>query len=150
MTWKYEVSSDVIGQIIEAVATGHSEKIELPPKTDGIEVYCNDITIARLVYEKDRCDHRVVALSCPSGRHGVCDQKWLELENKIKSIGCSSNARCQLCNNFYWMPAYADVAKKQAVLSGMIGIYKGVIYNPSEKFKVFIKKASSATVASFF
>jgi hypothetical protein len=150
MTWRYDVSPDVIGAIIEAVATGQSAKLGLPKKTDGIEVQFEGVPIARVVWEEDHKDHRIVALACHAGRHGVQDSRWDALGTKIELLGCSTVVECPLCSDLGWIPADSDIAKKQAILSGSMRVYRGVKYQPSREFTAFIEKAAPFALASLF
>lgn len=150
MSWVFDIAPDLVSIIIEAVATGKSGKLDLPMRIDGLQVNCNKVPIARLVWEQEHGDHRIVALACHAGRHGVQDPRWVELGEKIKALGCEPVVKCPLCNDTAWIPAHSETARKQAILSGSLKVYRGVVYQPSEAFSSFVEKTAQFTLASLF
>jgi len=140
-----EISTGDLANLMQAVGMGESEKLNLPQ--EHLEVWCNSVPVARLAWEEERQDHRVVAIACTSGSHGVMDPKWKDIGERLQRLAQRLPKRkCQLCNGTKWIPADSKAAKLVAVLSGSLKMYRGVVYTPTEKFAKFAEKMASLSL----
>lgn len=148
--WIVEISKEDVGNVLQAVAMGKSEPLSIPSR--HLELRYEKIPIARVAWEEEHQDHRIVALACHSGFHGVTNPKWVDLGEVLDRLEHlkekKKNRVCIVCGGTNWLPATGEKAKTAAILAGQLRMYRGVEFTPSEEFSGFIEKAVPFILAS--
>lgn len=138
------IEPESVAEILLCALNG--ENVQMSQRGYHIEVHCQGMPIARLAWEEETKDHRVVALACYAGRHGT-HGAFKAIADKISALTKPPDeSQCHICQGRKWL-ATSSVEGKTAAAQGVaVRCYRGVHLPSSSR----LDKASKESTQDLF